>query len=353
MGPVLRWLGLGCLAALGMAQAAEDIATFARQLAEQERARWQVTEGQPQYEILVFISEGMPDGELRALFAQAAAEPRGQVRFVLRGFTPQQLGPLIGRLRARFPDPEADHIWIDIDPELFTRYQVDAVPVFLVRHGEQWFEVRGAMSLDEARQRTRTPGPLVAGPLYEITEPDLLAVIAERLQQYDWERAFQRARARLAGNLSRTGDLPTATQDRVAYFTPTWTVPEDIYAPGDAEGQTQVLLARAGTVIRLLEHTRLQVPIIVFDADDPRQEDIARRWLAEYPQADVFIVGGQPQGERPAPLVIAERLGRPVYPWFDRYSDRFGVEAVPALIDQPDSQRLRIRYVAPKAVSSR
>ena len=299
------------------------------------------------YTMQVFISEGIPDGALRHLFSQALDEPPGQVRFVLQGFEPQKLGALIGRLRRLFPDPKADSILIEIDPEAFRTYQVESVPVFLVKEGEEWYEVQGMISLEGARANVRARGPLVVGERYSIVEPDILSVIEERVRDYDWTAALQRAQARVAGNLSRTFDLPTVTRDSEDYFTPFFTVPHDIVIPQYNE-QPETLLASAGTRYNVLDFTRLQVPIIVFDASDPRQMQLVKEWIAgAYSNADLFVVGAQAVGDKPGTVALAEQLQRPTYPWFGRMTDRFGVRAVPAIVDQA-GDRLRIRYVEPR-----
>lgn len=298
------------------------------------------------YSMQVFISEGMPEGALRHLFKQALDEPPGQVRFVLQGFEPQKLGALIGRLRRLFPDPQGDDILIEIDPEAFRTYQVDSVPVFLVKDGEEWYEVQGTISLEGARENVRRRGPLVVGELYAIAEPDMLTVIEERVRDYDWTAALQRAQSRVADNLSPKFDLPTVTRHSEDFFTPVFIVPHDIVIPEYNENP-EVLLARAGTRYNILDFTSLQVPIIVFDASDPRQRRLVKEWIAgEYADADLFVVGAESADGRPGTVALSEQLQRPTYPWFGRMSDRFGVRAVPAIVEQA-GDRLRIRYVEP------
>lgn len=300
------------------------------------------------YTMQVFISEGIPAGALRQLFRQALDEPPGRVRFVLKGFEPQKLGALIGRLRKLFPDPQSDSILIEIDPEAFRTYQVESVPVFLVKDGQDWYEVQGMISLEGAREHVRQRGSLVVGELYTVKEPDILAVIEERARDYDWSAALARAQARVANKLTPQFDLPTVTRSAETTFVPVFTVPEDIVIPAHGD-QPETPLARAGTRYNVLDFTRLQAPIIVFDASDPRQQRLVQQWIAgDYAQADLFVVGATPVGNQPGTVALAQQLQRPVYPWFGRMTDRFGVRAVPAIVDQV-GDHLRIRYVEPAA----
>ncbi len=321
-------------------------------LARYQKRAPQATAPTIDFDMQVFISTGIPEGALRELFRQAWEEPAGRVRFVLRGFEPQRLGELIGTLRGMFPEPKAEHIVIEIDPNAFRAYQVEVVPVYLVKEDaqtqeERWFEVDGMISLEGARENVRRRGPLVIGELYPIAEPDILAVIEARARDYDWSAALARAQARAAKNLSPMFDLPTVTQDAESFFTPLFTVPHDIVIPAH-EAEPEHVLARAGQQFNVLDYTRLQVPIIVFDASDPRQRHLVKSWTQDaYKHADLFYVGAvEPMDGEPAQVVLAKALKRPVYPWFGRMTDRFGVRAVPAIVEQ-EGKQLRIRYVRP------
>lgn len=299
------------------------------------------------FDMQVFISAGMPEGVLRHLFKQALDNDPKRIRFVLRGFEPQKVGALLNKLRKLLPDPYQDDVVVEIDPNAFRAYAVDAVPVYLVKDAQKWFEIRGTASLDAAREYARKGGTYNAGDLYPIAEPDILSVIEDRAKKYDWEPAMKRAQARVAQNLRPSFDLPASSRNATTYFTPTFTVPHDITAPTQG-GKGEVLIARAGQTIALLDHTRLQVPVIVFDATDQRQLLMVEQWLKrpEYKSADLFVVGSNSiarDSKTPLTLELARVLKRPVYPMMQRLAQRFGVESVPAIVEQ-DGRNLRIRY---------
>lgn len=303
------------------------------------------------YDMQVFISAGMPEGVLRHLFSQAMEFPAGRVRFVVRGFTPQKLGALIGKLRSLFPDQDSDHIVIEVDPNAFRAYAVDAVPVYLVKEGQKWFEVKGAQSLLAARENVAKRSKRVMGELYAIAEPDMLSVIEERTKNFDWQPVVARAQERAMRNLKPGFDLPTATRDTTTFFTPTFKVPHDIEAP-TKDGKSTELLAKAGQEINLLQHTRLQVPVIVFDPSDKRQARMVKRWISqpEFANADLFVVGFNLQSidaKTPVTVEIAQAYKRPIYPWLAKLNERMGVESVPSIVQQ-DGQRLRIRTFMPE-----
>jgi conjugal transfer pilus assembly protein TraW len=108
------------------------------------------------------------------------------------------------------------------------------------------------------------------------------------------------------------------------------------------------LIARAGQTFALLDYTRLQVPVLVFDATDPRQLSMVRQWIQrpEYKGADVFVVGSNAVARdttTPVSADLQHLLKRPVFPMPRRLAERFGVDAVPAIVEQ-EGRNLRIRY---------
>ena len=305
----------------------------------------------PEFDMQVFISTGMPEGVLRSLFRQSLDEGGKRVRFVVRGFEPQRVGELLKKLRMLLPDPYKDDVLVEVDPNAFRAYGVTEVPVYLVKEKDKWFSVRGAVSLDGARSMVKKGGDYKGGELYAVTEPDILSVIEDRAKKYDWEGAYARARARAAQNLKPNFDLPTVVQDAMDYFVPTFTVPEDITGPGP-NGKGTVLIAKAGQVIRLLDHTKLQTAVIALDATDERQVRLVQSWLRrpEYLNADVFIVGSSVQAKKQGKVVMEElatKFNRPVFPLMKRLGERFGLQAVPAIVEQ-EGDRLRIRYFNPQ-----
>lgn len=300
------------------------------------------------FDMQVFISAGMPEGVLRHLFKQALDYPPGRIRFVVRGFEPQKLGALIGRLRKLFPNPEQDQIVVEIDPNAFRHYGVEAVPVFLVKNQNKWYEVRGAISLAGAKENVRKKGPLVMGEMYDIAEPDVLAIIEDRARNFDWKPVLDRAQKRATAKLAPSFDLPTVTKNEVVSFVPSFTVPQDIVIPV-YNGAPEKVVAKAGQRFNVLDFTRLQAPIIVIDATDKRQVRMVKEWIAgPYRNADIFVVGSSIHTkDKPAQVALAEDLMRPVYPWFGRMTDRFGVRAVPAVVEQ-SGDHLKINYVEPR-----
>lgn len=299
-------------------------------------------------QMIVFISTSMPEGALRELFRQASLlDNPASVHFVVRGFEPQKFGQLIYRLRRLTPDPEKDLVVMEVDPTLFQRYKVEAVPTYLVKNEGAWYEVRGAISLEGAKENVKRKGPLVVGQLWPIKEPDLLEVMRAQWDKIDWQAELAKAQKRALVQMSQSAKLPVSERDRIEYFTPTFTVPHDIVIPAH-DAQPMRVLAKQGQVINILDHTSLQIPLIVLDPTSPWQVNIARQWAAQYPNADIFYANvTQPINEMPAQVAVAQQFGHRAFPWVSRMSERFGVQFVPALVTQ-EGKRLRIEYRRPR-----
>lgn len=291
-------------------------------------------------EIVVLISSSMPAGALRALFAQAHEYGAEKVRFAVRGFEPRQLGRTIAGFRAHFADPASEYVLIDVDPNVFRQVEAQAVPVFLVKDKESWFESRGEISLFGAVENVRKRGPLQIGPMYTIAEPDVLDVIQKEGSKLDWAGI----QAKLADKASRgevraQSMLPTAGETRRIRHSPRVAVQQDVVVV--EQGRYKVL-APAGGLVNPLAHSKFDRTVVVINGQDASQIALARSWVKQYGarSVDVFFVSS---AEVPR---LQQEIGAPVYPLYDWMSGAFGVEAVPALV-RPEGQELVIQYVRP------
>lgn len=175
---------------------------------------------------------------------------------------------------------------------------------------------------------------IVAGQTFPIAEPDVLEEIKAKAQSTDWQRWMRRAPADYGA--FRSKELPRATQDESRLFDPTYNLPDDI------RDQNGKVLFPKGFPINV--YTRIQVPgryIVIGD----REEDF--RWLREIarPQAadKVLIAGGNA-------LLVRQQRRVPVYVLEDRFIERFGLRAIPAIVQQEGTQlRVREFFVPPLA----
>ena len=133
---------------------------------------------------LLFVSRGMPRAELVAAIAAARADPTLTlvVRGVLPGETLADAMAAWTALLGRTATPPA----LLIDPRLFRRYAVAAVPT-LVDTGSG-AQLRGTVSPSRlAQERQQQAGRDLGriGPTWPIAEPDLAAVLRKAAERLD------------------------------------------------------------------------------------------------------------------------------------------------------------------------
>lgn len=285
-----------------------------------------------QYDIQVLISASMPDASLRALFAQAEAYGADKVRFVIRGFEPKQLAKTISHFRRFFPDPAKDFVIVEIDPNTFRAVGAQSVPVYLVKNDQkQWWEARGELSLTGAMNYVRNPNnKLVAGPLYPVKEPDMLALLENEGRKENWA-GVQRRMEQQAMNpvIESQASLPLGGRNQSRTFTPTVPLPEDVVASDPRTGGP-VVLARAGQGVNPLAHSKIDKTIMVIAAGDERQLRWAKKLIDKEPKRyDVFFVGKADLRE------IAARLSpASVFPLYEVFKQGFGVQSTPSILRQ-------------------
>ena len=175
------------------------------------------------------------------------------------------------------------------------------------------------------------------GPTYEIAEPHLLQMIAQRLREK--ERSGELARieqdARARGTEAVRTPTPVAgvhatATPRTFYFDPTYTLDRNI---SGAQGE---LLFTAGTKANPLDVVSLSRHLLFFDARDSRQVRRARELMAHYQgKVKPILTGG-------SYLDLMKSWRIPVY--YDQQgllTRRLGITQVPALVSQ-EGKRLRI-----------
>ncbi len=175
------------------------------------------------------------------------------------------------------------------------------------------------------------------GPVYAITEPDLLKTLLGKLKEKErsgelarlQEEAKQRS-IRAIENPAPVPGLSKAATARTFYYDPSITVTRNVT---DAKGK---LLVPAGTRVNPLDYVSLSKKLFFFDARDKAQvrqaEDLIRRLDG---RVKPILTGGSYMG-------LMRQWKRKVY--FDQQGTlvkKFGIEHVPALVGQ-EGTMLRI-----------
>ncbi len=180
------------------------------------------------------------------------------------------------------------------------------------------------------------------GPVYEITETDLIEVIKSRLDRMARSGELGRKQGEYRDRVIRGIESPksiagirSTDTPRTFHMNPAMAVSRDIH---DADGR---LLFAKGTQVNPLDVVSLSKRLLFFDGGDTRQVAFALRTMTKS-QTSVkpILVGGEP-------LKLMRAWKRPVY--FDQGGalvKRLGIQQVPAIVSQ-DGPRLRIDEVRP------
>lgn len=177
----------------------------------------------------------------------------------------------------------------------------------------------------------------VIGPVYAISEPNLLDVILAKLRAAEASgllgKLQREARAKVSREIREpapvTGLMRT-TRPRSFYYDPSIIVP---YAITDAGGK---VIFAPGTRVNPLDIVSLTTQLLFIDGRDPAQVARAQNIHEQHPgRLKLILTGG-------SYLDLMHRLHRPVY--FDQagsLTTKLGIHQVPALVSQ-DGKRLRI-----------
>jgi conjugal transfer pilus assembly protein TraW len=180
------------------------------------------------------------------------------------------------------------------------------------------------------------------GPVYEITEPDMLLEIQAKLRAKEAsgelgrinDEAQRRIRAAIETPAPVKG-LRTAQVDRSYLFDPSVRFEESVL---NDKGRVVI---PAGTNANPLSVVSLPAKLLFFDGRDPAQVvRVQAELLATRTPVTPILVGG-------SPLMLANAWKRPVY--FDqdgRMVRRFGIAAVPARVTQQGQVLLIQEFVA-------
>jgi conjugal transfer pilus assembly protein TraW len=175
----------------------------------------------------------------------------------------------------------------------------------------------------------------VIGQTFPIAEPDLLQEIRQRAAATDWKAVMQRKDPSTFSGFQTVG-LPPAKADASFLFDPTYTLPQDVIDHNGA------VLYPAGTTINVYARRQFPGRTIVIAADPAHL-----RWLDEVAKptaADKVLVSGMN-------MVEARQIAGPrrIFALDQRIAERFGLRAVPSIVQQEGTQ-LRVReYAVPLA----
>lgn len=275
----------------------------------------------------IFVSFGMPMHEMKAAAEEAAATKsvlvfRGVEKDQNTGVITKKLYPIVKDMK---PVPSAV-----IDPTLFTRFNVNAVPTMVETDSEGKTRIaRGLPGFGWLSKQD--PGDLgQKGPIYGILEPDMIEEIQRRMENLDWSKQKADAIANFWKNQDEFS-LPPVEKDREKTIDMTIVSTQDIFHP---DGR---LIIRKGDRINPQAMMPMRHVYIVFDATSKKQVEIAKR------VGDEFLKKGKPVVYMFSKIdkergwdhynETGDFVNGPLYKLNKSVIDRFKIEALPTVIE--------------------
>ncbi|BBL92265.1 MULTISPECIES: TrbC family F-type conjugative pilus assembly protein [Vibrio] len=203
----------------------------------------------------IFISKSIPKNDLESLIYEVAQSKR-RISFVIRGAEPM-----------RYAETLRHFISIDksivgrlmVDPTLFNKLNVTEVPTFIIKNSnDEWQRTSGNVSLSAAEEHFKDDKVLKRlGKVYDIEEPDLIALMKERAGKVDWEKWMLEQTKQILTNRYESG-LKVASEPQSLLIDPRYQIKKDIVL----RGQT---FAKQGQWINPLEIQPLSKCYVVAD----------------------------------------------------------------------------------------
>ena len=276
----------------------------------------------------IFVSMGMPDQELKAAAEEATAT---QSILVFRGV---EQGSDTGTITKRMYETVKDMKPIPaavIDPTLFTRFNVNAVPTMVETNEKE--EIRIARGLPGYNWMSKQePGDLgQRGAIFSIAEPDMIEEMQRRIRGYDWAKEKQHAIDNFWASQKDSVSLPTAEKNRERLIDTSVVSSQDIYHP-DAK-----LIVKKDQKINPQAIMPMRHAYILFDATSKKQVEVAKKVGDELlkKQNPVVYLFSKMDHENGWMQYnhTQETLNAPIYKLNQTIVDRFKIRALPSLVE--------------------
>jgi type-F conjugative transfer system pilin assembly protein TrbC len=280
--------------------------------------------------IYYFFSFSMPEEVIIRAMRDAVKinrECEERVTLVLRGFIGNDLKATISHIY-KYLQKISDDIPVEVDPELFKRFNVKAVPQILkvkpvlseVEGDDDTGLIKGdlvSLSYAISRFSEELKDYGLYGRVYPIREEDILKFFASKQKDVE-ERLKERLpeiRKRMLVLTKYDGRFEHAKEERVYYINPKIILTEDIY---DHQGN---ILFPGGTVFDPTKYVRLGRYVII-DGNSRKQVEFALK--GDFRK--IILVSGDLER-------LIKTYKRPFYLANDELIERFRIMRVPAVIE--------------------
>lgn len=276
----------------------------------------------------IFVSMSMPAQELKAAAEEASATKSSLVfRGVDKG---GDTGTITRRLYATVKDIKPIPAAV-IDPLLFTRFDVQAVPTMIETNADG--ETRTARGLPGfAWMSKQDAGDLgQRGPVFDIAEPDMIEEMQRRMSEFDWEKEKKQALDNFWAHQKDSINFPVAEKNRERRIDTSIVSTQDIFHP---DGR---LIIKKGQTINPQALMPMRHAYILFDATNKRQVEIAKKigdeiLVKQKPVVYLFSKMNTENGWDHYNQTTA-LMNAPIYKLNKTIIERFQIQSLPSVVE--------------------
>jgi len=276
----------------------------------------------------IFVSMSMPTQELKAAAEEASATKSSLVfRGVEKG---GDTGTITRRLYATVKDIKPIPGAV-IDPLLFTRFNVQSVPTMIETNADG--ETRTARGLPGfAWMSQQDVGDLgQRGPVFDITEPDMIEEMQRRMSEFDWEKEKKHAIDNFWAQQKDSVSLPVAEKNRERRIDTSIVSTQDIFHP---DGR---LIIKKGQTISPQALMPMRHAYILFDATNKKQVEIAKKigdemLVKQKPVVYLFSKMNTENGWDHYNQTT-ELMNAPIYKLNKTIIERFQIQSLPSVVE--------------------
>ncbi|MFA5922719.1 MAG: TrbC family F-type conjugative pilus assembly protein [Methylococcaceae bacterium] len=276
----------------------------------------------------IFVSMGMPTQELKAAALEASTT---NSVLVFRGV---EKGGDTGTITRRLYEVVKDIKPVPgavIDPTLFTRFNVQAVPTMIETNADgETRTARGLPGFDWMSKRDA--GDLgQRGQVFGIAEPDMIEEMQRRMAEFDWQKEKQHAIDNFWVQQKDSVGLPVAEKNKERRIDTSIVSTQDIFHP---DGR---LIFKKGQTINPQAIMPMRHVYILFDATNKKQVEIAKKigdeMLAK--QKPVVYLFSKMDTEKGWEHYnqTTELMNAPIYKLNKTIIERFQIQALPSVVE--------------------
>ncbi|WP_291334154.1 TrbC family F-type conjugative pilus assembly protein [Desulfovibrio sp.] len=275
----------------------------------------------PKEEMMILVSASLGEVVLRQIADDARTHPN--TALVFRGFPDGDTAVGPKAIMQLFSG--AKNVPVVVDPRPFRDNHIITVPTMILKRGGKSSLVRGITNPRFLLERE--PGDYgKQGPTQDISEPDLLDMIATRINQIDWGAKQRRGIERFWSNAAILELPPIKTAQ-------TRTVNMAVQAVADIKDANGNIIVRKGTVMDPMRMVPFNTRLLVFDPNDPKQVAWAQSHVSAEKTTMFLVVNYKREGAWDGWRALIDKFHAPIYLLTSNVRDRFGLAGVPSLVE--------------------